>query len=185
LPSIARTILGNIREEIEATKPTDRVELLWFLEGLGLEKASHRRLFDLGRLVANQVFLPGTDGSSSMKKFLPAVLRHSEAIRSRYKRSIYGTSTMPSHNFREQTWAVEHEKEALDPYKLLSPPFGEHELDEALARLEAREGEVVANGAAAMIAYGRLLDPPVALEAKGRICVSSCSGNVSWIRWLW
>jgi hypothetical protein len=161
-----RTILGDVREEIEAKKPPDRAELLRFLEGLGLEKDSHRRLFDLGRLVADQVFLPGTGGSSSMKKFLPAVLGHSEGVRKRYSRPIYGTATMPSHNFREQTWVVEHQGAALDPYKLLSPLFGEHELDEAIARYEAREGEVVANGAAAMIAYGRLLDPKLPLKQR-------------------
>ena len=93
-----------------------------------------------------------------MKKFLPAVLRRSVVIRERYARPIYGTAAMPSHNFREHVWVVEHAGRVLDPYKLLSPLFGDHEVDEALARLEEQEGEVVANGAAAMIAYTRLQD---------------------------
>jgi hypothetical protein len=37
--------------------------------------------------------------------------------------------------------------------------FGEHELDEALALLEENEGDVIANGAAAMIAYAKLQNP--------------------------
>jgi hypothetical protein len=157
-----RTVLRKIREEIEAKAPGDKRELLAFLDSLGLEKDSHLRLFDLGRLVADQVFLAGTGGSSSMKKFLPAVLRNSTAIRKRYSRPIYGTATMPSHNFSKQSWVVEHDGVTLDPYKLLNPLFGEHELDEALARLEEYKGEVVANGTAAMIAYARLQDPLLA-----------------------
>jgi len=154
-----RTVLAKIREEIEEKAPDDEPELLAFLDSLGLDTDSHLRLYDLGRLVADQVFLAGTGGSSSMKKFLPAVLRHSPAIRNRYAQPIYGTPAMPSHNFHEQLWVVEHHGAALDPYQLLSPLFGEHELDEALTRLAEREGEVVANGAAAMIAYAKLQDP--------------------------
>jgi hypothetical protein len=154
-----RTVLGQIREEIQQTVPPDSVELLAFLESLGLEKDSHLRLFDLGRLVADQVFLAGTGGSSSMKKFLPAVLRYSAVVRHRYSQPIYGTPAMPSGNFKNQVWFVEHDGVVLDPYQLLSPLFGEHELDETLALLEENEGEVIANGAAAMIAYAKLQNP--------------------------
>jgi hypothetical protein len=154
-----RTVLGKIREEIEQTGPHDAAELLVFLGSLGLDKDSHLRLFDLGRLVADQVFLAGTGGSSSMKKFLPAVLRYSDAVRRRYAQPIYGTPAMPSSNFKNQMWFVQHNGVALDPYQLLSPLFGEHELDEALARLEENKGAVIANGAAAMIAYGKLQSP--------------------------
>lgn len=154
-----RTVLAKIREEIEEKAPGDKHELLAFLDSLGLDKDSHLRLFDLGRLVADQVFLAGTGGSSSMKKFLPAVLRQSPAIRARYAQPIYGTPAMPSRNFREHPWVVVHEGATLDPYQLLSPLFDEHELNEALARLAELEGEVVANGAAATIAYAKLQDP--------------------------
>jgi hypothetical protein len=68
---------------------------------------------------------------------------------------------MPSHNFSKQACVVEHDGAGLDPYQLLSPLFREHELDEALARLAEHEGEVIANGAATMIAYARLRDPLV------------------------
>jgi hypothetical protein len=154
-----RTVLGKIREEIRVVNPPDAVGLIAFLDSLGLEKDSKGRLFDLGRLVADQVFLPGTGGSSSMKKFLPAVLRHSEMIRERYTKPVYGTLAIPSHNFRDQVWVVPCEGAAMDPYRLLSPLFAEHELNEALERMEAGYGDVVANGAKAMIAYSTLQDP--------------------------
>jgi hypothetical protein len=161
-----RTVLRKIREEIDRTVTIDKTSLLGFLDGLGLDKDSHLRLFDLGRLVADQVFLAGTGGSTSMKNFLPAVLRYSPAVPKRYAQPIYGTPTMPSHNFSMQTWVVEHDGTTLDPYKLLSPLFGERELDEALARLEENEGVVVANGAAAMIAYAKLQDPLLATAER-------------------
>jgi len=157
-----RTILDDIREEIEEKAPPDAAVLLSFLDGLGLEKDAHLRMLDLGRLVADQVFLPGTGGSSSMKKFLPAVLRLSEAVRQKYVAPVYGTTAMPSRNFKNQVWVVERDGVALDPYKLLSPLFKEHEVNEALVRLEIAEGGVVANGAAAMIAYSTLQDPELA-----------------------
>jgi len=163
-----RTILSAVREELEEMKsaPKDKTRLLVFLDGLGLDKDDRRRMFDMGRLIADQVFLPGTGGSSSMKKFLPAVLQQSAVIRKRYAKPIYGTPQRPSHNFSQQTWVVEHDGGPIDPYKLLSPLFGEHDLDEALALLERAAGEVVANGAAAMIAYAKLQDPGMSLTAR-------------------
>ena len=154
-----RTVLNKIREEIVAVAPDDVAQLLTFLDSMGLEKDSDGRLFDLGKLVANQVFLAGTGGSSSMKKFLPATLRHSSVVRARYAKPVYGTTAMPSHSFRDQVWVREHDGVPLDPYQLLSPLFNQCKLDNAIARLEASEGEVVANGAKAMVAYARLQDP--------------------------
>ena len=153
-----RIILGKIYEEIAERAPADARELQTFLASLGLAKDSNLRLFDLGKLVAEQVFLPGTGGSSSMKKLLPVVLTQSDYVRRKYSSPTYGTADMPSHNFRDRRWVIEHAGAPLDPYQLLDPLFGIHEIDEALARLEAREGEVVANGAAAMVAYARLQD---------------------------
>ncbi|MGH8242920.1 MAG: DUF2779 domain-containing protein [Steroidobacteraceae bacterium] len=154
-----RTILGSIHEEIRDKSPADADVLVAFLESLGLSKDSGLRLFDLGRLVEQSVFLAGTGGSSSMKKFLPAVIRQSGVVRQRYSQPVYGSPTMPSLNFENQTWVVEHDGAALDPYKLLSPLFAEHDVNDALARLEETEGTVVADGAAAMIAYASLQNP--------------------------
>ena len=69
-----RTVLNKIREEIAAVAPPDAPLLLRFLESLGVEKDANGRLFDLGKLIANQVFLAGTGGSSSMKKLTALAL---------------------------------------------------------------------------------------------------------------
>ncbi len=154
-----RTILKAVIEEIQDKKPADAVELIRFLESLGLEKDSNLRMFDLGRLMARQVFLAGTGASSSMKKFLPAVVRQSGIVRERYAKPVYGTAEIPSLNFRAQRWVVEKDGEALDPYRLLSPLFRDRDINEALGWIEASEGDAIANGAAAMIAYARLQNP--------------------------
>lgn len=156
-----RTILKAILEEIQVKKPADEETLVDFLESLGLEKDSHLRLYDMGRLIADQVFLAGTGGSSSMKKFLPAVIRQAGAVRARYSQPLYGSPAMQSLNFRDQTWVVERDGETMDPYELLGPRFEDRETNEALAWLEESEGDVIANGAAAMIAYATLQDPQV------------------------
>jgi len=161
-----RTVLNDVADEIKASAPGDAVQLLHFFGELGLEKDSKGRLYDMGRMVEDQVFLPGTGGSSSMKRFLPAVLRHSAAVRERYSMPIYGTTEMPSHNFMNQTWVVDHSGTATDPYKLLSPLFQDFDLTEALERMESGEGEVVANGAKAMIAYATLQDPASPPEVR-------------------
>ena len=154
-----RTILKSVRDEITEAAPEDAVDLTEFLNRLGLEKDEPGRLFDLGRLVSRCVFLPGTGGSSSMKRFLPATLRLSNVVRTRYAQPIYGTVEFPSLNFTSKTWVIDGDGGILDPYKLLDPLFTDNELRDALAELELREGEFVANGAAAMIAYAALQDP--------------------------
>ena len=154
-----RTILKSVQDEIEAAGPQDAAGLTEFLDSLGLEKDAHGRLFDLGRLVSRCVFLPGTGGSSSMKRFLPATLRFSNVVRTRYAQPIYGTAEFHSLNFKAKTWVIEGDGGILDPYTLLDPLFTDKELRDALAKLERREGESVANGAAAMIAYATLQDP--------------------------
>ena len=164
-----RTILGTIRAEISEKNPVDAAELTAFLDSLGLEKDANLRLFDLGRLASNQVFLPGTGGSSSMKKFLPAVIRQSAAVRQHYASPVYGTAGMPSQNFTAQQWVIEKDGELLDPYQLLDPVFGEASINEALAALEDSEGDVVANGAAAMIAYAKLQDPDLSSVERERL----------------
>lgn len=154
-----RTVLKSVRDEIEMADPEDAAALREFLDRLGLEKDQPGRLFDLGRLVSRCVFLPGTGGSSSMKRFLPATLRLSSTVRELYAKPVYGTPGFPSLNFPAKTWVIEGGDGVLDPYKLLDRKFTDNALTDALAELERTQGEFIANGAAAMIAYATLQDP--------------------------
>lgn len=94
-----------------------------------------------------------------MKKVLPSMIRRSDKVREKYGQPIYGTATIPSLNFQKKTWVVEENGQPLDPYMLLRPLFTDSLNHDAVNQLERREGEFIANGAAAMMAYSKLRNP--------------------------
>ena len=154
-----RTVLGEVRAQLEKTSAADvpdRDDLLEFIDQLVGTKANPGRLVDLGRLVHRTVFFPGTRGSSSLKKVLPALLGTSPHLQARYATPIYGHADgIPSLNFKDQVWVQrDAHGRVIDPYVLL----GERVDDPDLAGLEQLEdeSEAVADGGAAMVAYGLL-----------------------------
>jgi hypothetical protein len=182
-----RTVLREIAEEIENLQPPDAQDLLQFLATLGMQKGAGR-LVDFGRLMEEQVFLAGTQGSSSMKRFLPAVLNSSKFLQDKYSRPIYGTELIPSKNFRQMIWITTDGTAIRDPYHLLKPIFQDANLSEALDALEQTEGPVVANGAAAMMAYESLIEgkcdeSSLSNELK-RYCELDTLGMVFVFEWI-
>lgn len=154
-----RTVLREIAGQLQglaAGNAPDRDELLAFIQSLLGTAEVPGRLFDLGRLVDRCAFFPGTRGSSSLKKVLPALLAGSEDLRARYSAPDYGApGGIPSLNFHGQTWVqLDADGAVIDPYKLL----GERSGDPDLAGLEQLEddGAAIADGGAAMVAYGLL-----------------------------
>jgi hypothetical protein len=129
---------------------------LAFLDDLLGIDATPGRLFDLGHLIRRTVFFPGTGGSSSLKKVLPALLATSSGLREKYVAPIYGNAaSIPSLNFAQQAWVQYDESgQIIDPYSLL----GQRANDEDLTDLERLEGDgpLVADGGAAMVAYALL-----------------------------
>jgi hypothetical protein len=154
-----RTVLREVRGQIAASHAEeldDREELLVFIDSLIGPDGKTGRLFDLGRLVHRTTFLPGTRGSSSLKKVLPAMLASVDLLRDRYARPDYGNDDwIPSLNFKDQAWIrYDDQGSVIDPYKLL----GERTEDPDLQGLEGQEEKdsAVADGGAAMVAYGLL-----------------------------
>lgn len=154
-----RTVLREIAGQLQglaAGNAPDRDELLAFIQSLLGTAEVPGRLFDLGRLVDRCAFFPGTRGSSSLKKVLPALLAGSEDLRARYSAPDYGApGGIPSLNFQGQAWVqLDANGAVIDPYKLL----GERSMDPDLAGLEQLEddGAAIADGGAAMVAYGLL-----------------------------
>lgn len=164
-----RTVLREIKTEIAAGRPEDGVELIEFLRSLGLSEGEGR-LVDFGSLVERSIYLSGSGGGTSMKRFLRAVLRSSAYLQSRYSRPVYGSAEIPSRNFPPMAWVVRREPlGVVDPYLLLDPLFADRETGESLKGLEQSEGSVVANGAAAMLAFDKLLRRDVPPETKAAI----------------
>jgi hypothetical protein len=167
-----RTVLREVHAQIAASDPAelpDRQELLDFIDTLVGTEETPARLFDLGRCIHRTTFLPGTRGSSSLKKVLPAMLAHSEALRERHAQPTYGTPEgIPSLNFHGQSWIrLDEQGRVIDPYKLL----GERTEDPDLQDLESREEDesTVADGGAAMVAYGLLQNRLLAEDARERL----------------
>jgi Domain of unknown function(DUF2779) len=157
-----RTVLGDISRQIRASAEPDRADLVAFIDSILAPHNGHgARLVDLGLpLVSKLAYFPGTDGRSSIKKVLPAVLRQSRYLQGRYSQPIYATPAIPSLNFKAPvTWVQGADGRVRDPYELLGPLFAEPEFDATIARAELAEdasSAFIANGGAAMIAYGEL-----------------------------
>jgi hypothetical protein len=147
-----RTVLSDMKRQLtdaNRNEVPDLDVLLAFLDSL-LEGS---RLVDLGRKIVHEtVFLPGVKGSSSIKRFLPAVLKHAGQTAAKYSQPIYGApGGIASRNFRNQAWVVQAADGApADPYDLLGTRFNDEQLDQA----DFDEDTPVSNGGAAMIAYG-------------------------------
>jgi hypothetical protein len=169
------TVLKDIRAQIHADQIPESAELITFIDSLiGAHgtKASGR-LADLGMLVSKTVFYPGTGGSSSIKKILPAALRHSKALQARYGAEVYGTAVMPSLNFKDWQWVVSAQGKIRDPYELLDPVLSDPELARAVAAGEAGDdgdaGDFIANGGGALIAYDQLQQTGLAAVERARL----------------
>lgn len=171
-----RTVLGEVREQLLALPAghvPDRDGLVAFIDSLLGTREAPGRLFDLGRLVHRSAFFPGTRGSSSLKKVLPALLTSSAQLRDRYAAPSYGSADgAPSLNFVGQAWVqFDANGAVIDPYKLL----GERTEDPDLTGLELREEDdkAVADGGAAMVAYGLLqsglLDEPARQRLRSQL----------------
>jgi Domain of unknown function(DUF2779) len=167
------TVLKDIQRQMEKDVAADRASFSAFIHSLVGTKEAPGRLVDLGMLVSKLAFFPGTAGSSSIKKVLPAALQHSAALRRRYEAPVYGTPELPSLNFRDWVWVREEQGAIQDPYALLSPLFANPELQAAVRDAEMDgNGEAdgfIANGGAAIIAYDQLQQTTLPAGERTRI----------------
>ena len=168
-----RTVLDALKKELDPAQPADS-ERKQFIERLCSNKgAPHPRLVDLGRMVHRLAYFPGTDGRSSIKKVLPAVLQLSSHVRAKYGAPVYGTAAMPSRNFSPGMVWVQYAANGavIDPYKLLSAREADPALEAAIQRAETDdEGQaIVANGGAAMLAYAKLQRHAISGAARADI----------------
>ena len=158
-----RTVLSEIATEIAHAGPHDADLLRNFLDSLGLKNGANRRLFDLGRFFENYIYIPSSFGSSSMKRVLPALFKHSPVLREIYESPVYGTRDMPSLNFISKAWYREQDGITINPYEQLGSRFSDEWIEAELSAIEDQEGESfmqgVADGAAAIIAFDKLQSP--------------------------
>ena len=150
------TVLNDIRRQLESSEEDDKDELIAFIKSITND--AERTMVDIAKSVLKYYYHPSMKGSNSIKDVLPAILNSSDLIKSKYSRPVYGTPDMPSLNLENKVW-IEYEedgKTVKNPYKLL--PSVSTYLDipqEELDKMEMDE-ETVANGGAALAAYGKL-----------------------------
>jgi hypothetical protein len=167
-----RTVLGKVREQLlaSADPPIDRDQLIAFIDSLIGVDGGAGRLVDLGLHITHPlVFLPGTKGSSSIKKVLLALITHSDQLKTRYRQPTYGAAGgIPSLNFRDRIWVeFSEDGHVRDPYSLLAGRFNDPELDSVE---EAEESSpVVADGGAAMVAYSLLQGDLLTLSERAEL----------------
>lgn len=163
------TVLNGILDELTAdtAPPADVEELRHFLLSLtvrgkgGKDHRGARAMVDLCDLAEKAFFHPATAGSSSIKKVLPAVMRESRYLRTRYSLPIYGVPFgIPSLNWKEserQMWWAKVNGSVVSPYDMLPPVFPDITMaDVANVEFDADLDMEIREGGAAMTAYARL-----------------------------
>ena len=168
------TILNIISTQMdkEGVDLADRDELQSFIASI--TNGGSRAMVDLNLLASRAYYHPSTNGRTSIKKVLPAVLRTSPYLKDKYSAPIYGggniSSAISSLNFHDYQWWQEKNGEVCDPYALLKNLAFEMLGDEGKDVLAAEEVDIAEGGAAAM-AYGRLQFED--LSDKDRACIES------------
>lgn len=140
--------------------PADRDDLCGFIKLISVsgrdapeQWRGERAMVDMLELVKRFHYDPRTKGSNSIKKVLPAILSRSEYLKKKYSSPVYGTSEIPSLNFKDFTWFVDNGGEIVDPYQLLPKMF--QDIDQEQLDLLS-DGDELADGGAALTAYARL-----------------------------
>lgn len=115
-----------------------------------------RDMVDMWQIVKKFYYHPRMKGSNSIKYVLPAMLNSSEYLQNKYSKPIYGASDgIPSKNFKNWIWVEKDENgDVKDPYKLLPKLFSD--ASDKDRELLLSNGNNLANGGAALTAYGKL-----------------------------
>lgn len=158
------TVLNHLRRQLLAhpSAPADCGALIDFIESITQHDGDDgkvygpRNMVDLCKLAERYFFHPATEGSSSLKKVLPALMRCSDFLRTTYGRPLYGSASMPSLNLAVPVaWWIEIEGEVQDPYALLPAVFSDFTKNE-VETIDVGLAPELQEGGAAMAAYGRL-----------------------------
>ena len=147
------TILNQIKQQLLTydQTPKDCDNLIKFIETI--TNGATRSMIDLNEVAVKCYFHPETQGRTSIKKVLPAVLKTSKLLKEEYSKPIGDNSS--SLNFPKNfVWFQESNKALVDPYELLK----NHAIDlpNKTKSNISNENNIIAEGGAAAMAYARL-----------------------------
>ncbi len=147
------TILNQIKEQLlsHTQVPADKAKLIKFIESITND--ADRSMVDLNEIAVRCYFHPETQGRTSIKKVLPAVLKTSKLLKDEYSKPI--SNNLSSLNFPETfVWFQEYNGNTIDPYELLKR-YAIDLLSGTASNL-SKENLLIAEGGAAAMAYARL-----------------------------
>jgi len=155
------TVLNQIHDQLSESNETDQEELKMFIESITQPRkndirtdAGDRNMIDLFQAIKDYYYSLYMGGSISIKSVLPAALKTSKFLQGKYSRTITEIG-LSSKNFPgDHTWLQEIDGEIQSPYKTLPPLFedwDEEQLDATISEMEN-----IADGGAALTAYGKL-----------------------------
>jgi hypothetical protein len=157
------TVLNHIRTQLLRSSESDRDALIAFIESVTYRKENKktvhegkRQMVDMYELVLKYYYSPLMGGSNSIKAVLPAALTESKFLKDKYSKPIYGTASIPSHNFQDKLWIVNNDGKVQDPYTSLPPLFKDVDQD-VLDRMDLLyDEEDIREGGSASVAYARM-----------------------------
>lgn len=154
------TVLCQIRDQLIDSDEKDKKELVQFIEtitsGESFEKnwTGSRNMVDMCDLVKKYFYHPLTNGSNSIKKVLPAILKESKFLQDKYSKPVYGSHEIQSKNFSSWAWIeLDPKGQPIDPYKKLPPVFADFSIEDLDQMITENS---LADGGAAMTAYSRM-----------------------------
>jgi hypothetical protein len=154
------TYLNFIYRQLKSSSEPDKRELSEWLKTISHSSNTQtdkwvgmRDMVDLCDMVKRFHYDPLTNGSNSIKNVLPAILNRSKYLQDKYSKPVYGTTAIPSLNFKDQIWIKKEYGRVENPYQLLKPLF-EGVTDEELDSFIMDEN--LADGGAAMMAYAKM-----------------------------
>jgi len=155
------TILNAVYIQLLYSNEEDKEELINFIHSISHSKRDsaikwkgERDMVDLWDVEKRFYYNPITKGSNSIKAVLPASLGSSRYLQEKFSKPI-SQINVTSKNFSDNHIWLEIENECIkNPYKMLPPVFkdwSEDQIENTLSEIED-----IANGGAALTAYGKL-----------------------------
>lgn len=155
------TILNAIYDQLECSDEADKKELQIFIKHVSQSKngrveywKGERNMIDLCQVVKNYYYSLYLGGSNSIKAVLPAVLKSSSILQTKYSQEIRNLKLTSLNLGEDHIWLFKKDGEILSPYKTLPALF--EDWDEEQLDSNVSEIDNIADGGAALTAYGKL-----------------------------
>lgn len=155
------SILNAIYVQLVDSEETDKFELMRFIQLIShstskstLKWKGERDMVDLWDIIKKYYYNPLTKGSNSIKEVLPAVLSTSNFLQSKYSKGIAEIRVTSKNFSSNHIWLTMENGNVINPYKMLPPVFDgwtEDAIENTLSEIDD-----IANGGAALTAYGKL-----------------------------